>query len=164
MWWKCDNKIDTHFLAHSIWKFPPPKINSEGSVLVTVMWSVFGLNSPIVRHQGQWRCKTNLNHESDFRGERIGPIGPFRLVLGRQPGEGGGRVWHGGGGGGKPEVSPYICTGWKALLCHVLVRLPQTTSKNRNPDYAVRASSFLWSSIVGRQSAFPNIWCTIYTN
>ena len=40
MWWKCDNKFDTHFLAHSIWKFPPPKINSEGSVLVTVMWSV----------------------------------------------------------------------------------------------------------------------------
>ena len=40
MWWKCVNVFDTCFLAHFIWKFPPPKINSEGSVLVTVMSSV----------------------------------------------------------------------------------------------------------------------------
>ena len=40
MWWKCVHVFDTCFLAHFIWKFPPPKINSEGSVLVTVMSSV----------------------------------------------------------------------------------------------------------------------------
>ena len=40
MWWECVNVFDNHFLAHFIWKFPPPKINSEGSVLVTVMSSV----------------------------------------------------------------------------------------------------------------------------
>ena len=40
MWWECVNVLDNHFLAHFIWKFPPPKINSEGSVLVTVMSSV----------------------------------------------------------------------------------------------------------------------------
>ena len=51
MWWECVNVFDDLFLAHFIWKFPPPKINSEGSVLVTVMSSVLvylGLLSSVV--------------------------------------------------------------------------------------------------------------------
>ena len=62
MWWECVNVFDNHFLAHFIWKFPPPKINSEGSVLVTVMSSVLVYLGLIwLRH-----CKTQPPPSTTF--------------------------------------------------------------------------------------------------
>ena len=70
MWWECVNVFDNHFLAHFIWKFPPPKINSEGSVLVTVMSSVLvylGLLSPSSFHIYECNHRPSARLSSSLR-------------------------------------------------------------------------------------------------
>ena len=80
MWWECVNVYDNHFLAHFIWKFPPPKINSEGSVLVTVMSSVLvylGLMGPLFtisyREVALFYCPGKYWHVRRKRREKFEP-------------------------------------------------------------------------------------------
>ena len=90
MWWKCVHVFDTCFLAHFIWKFPPPKINSEGSVLVTVMSSVLvylGLFSISIVVSGAGHDRGELQDEAQHPSARPLPLRHRlypQVILGRR--------------------------------------------------------------------------------